>query len=200
MNNISWNFRKKRLLLSLVSKTNILIKLFSDISWLLLGTLLLISVSSCFIFLTHPLAIGFTLITQTILICLVVALSSKLSWFSYILFLIFLGATLVLFIYVAALASNETFKLSFPITGIVIVTLSLAGIFLLFREQSIFIQSSLKDIWLVHDKFSSTHVILSNIYSYYNLFLTGLVILYLLLTLLVVVGISSTFFGPLRLS
>ena len=149
----------------------------------------------------HPLAMGFTLITQTILVCSVVALTSKLAWFSYILFLIFLGATLVLFIYVAALASNETFKLSLSTSILILAAIFPLGFIMGLREQGIFLQRALKDNWLsVIPDLSSAPLVLTNIYNYHNIFLTGLIILYLLLTLLVVVKIRSTFFGPLRLS
>lgn len=169
--------------------------------------LLFISLSLYFIFLKHPLAIGLTLITQTVLVCIAVTLFSRMPWFSYILFLIFLGATLVLFIYVATLASNETFKLSFPIILIALITLlslilfSLLRLTSFFSEHTLFSQNLLKDSWVrTLNETNSTLVTLSRIYRNYNISLTGLIILYLLLTLLVVVKIRSTFFGPLRLS
>ena len=65
-----------------------------------------------FIQIIHPLAIGLISLIQSLLICLITGLISKRFWFSYILFLIFLGGILVLFIYVTSLASNEIFTIS----------------------------------------------------------------------------------------
>ena len=49
---------------------------------------------------------GLTLLIQTILVSIISGLITKTFWFSYILFLVFLGGILVLFIYVTSLASN----------------------------------------------------------------------------------------------
>merc|ERR1712198_806681 len=76
---------------------------------------LITALSLFFTRLSHPLAIGLALLSQTILICLITGLSSSSFWFSYILFLIFLGGILVLFIYVTSLASNEMFTPSITI-------------------------------------------------------------------------------------
>nr|YP_009172214.1 NADH dehydrogenase subunit 6 [Kamimuria chungnanshana]ALF36423.1 NADH dehydrogenase subunit 6 [Kamimuria chungnanshana] len=60
----------------------------------------------------HPLAMGLMLLLQTLLVTLITGFMTQSFWFSYILFLVFLGGLLVLFIYVTSLASNEMFTLS----------------------------------------------------------------------------------------
>nr|QTX96601.1 NADH dehydrogenase subunit 6 [Macrobrachium rosenbergii]UPO69329.1 NADH dehydrogenase subunit 6 [Macrobrachium rosenbergii]WJW63919.1 NADH dehydrogenase subunit 6 [Macrobrachium rosenbergii] len=168
---------------------------------LILSSFLLMSSSICFTRMTHPLAMGLTLILQTILICVSAGLLSKFMWFSYILFLIFLGATLVLFIYVASLASNETFKLSIKMISAFILPLSMALILPLTDQMmtptkdsaELSFLSSLQDI-------QSTQMTISHMYNPTTATLTGMIILYLLLTLIVVVKLSSTFSGPLRTS
>ena len=57
----------------------------------------------------HPLAMSLGLIVQATLIGVVTARLAACPWYSYILFIIFVGALLVLFIYVATLASNDIF-------------------------------------------------------------------------------------------
>jgi len=69
------------------------------------------------------------LILQTLLVALISGLIIDRFWFSYILVLIFLGGILILFIYVAALASNEQINMNPPQTPRII--LILAGLFLL---------------------------------------------------------------------
>ncbi|YP_004221779.1 NADH dehydrogenase subunit 6 (mitochondrion) [Macrobrachium nipponense] len=168
---------------------------------LLLSSLILISTSICFMQMSHPLAMGLTLIFQTMMICVTAGLLSKFMWFSYILFLIFLGATLVLFIYVSSLASNETFKLSTSMTATFLVPLTLLPILPLL-DQMITPTKDLTELSFMSmiQETQSTQMLLSNMYNPTTAALTGMVILYLLLTLIVVVKLTSTFSGPLRTS
>jgi NADH-ubiquinone oxidoreductase chain 6 len=75
-------------------------------------------VSFVFISLTHPITIGLILIGHTVIIGVVTGIISSNFWFSYILFLVFLGGVLVLFIYITRLAANEKFIFSWG--GIVV--------------------------------------------------------------------------------
>ena len=126
---------------------------------------------------------------------------SSFTWISYILFLIFLGATLVLFIYVASLASNEMFKLSYPISIIIILPAVIVVPLLLKDELTLTLKparepSSIAPSQILTDPTFSLRII----YSHSTSFLTSFVILYLLLTLVVIVKVRSSFTGPLRLS
>nr|YP_009424538.1 NADH dehydrogenase subunit 6 [Chlorotocus crassicornis]ASU92684.1 NADH dehydrogenase subunit 6 [Chlorotocus crassicornis] len=160
---------------------------------------LVISIS--FTRMMHPLAMGMTLLTQTVFVCLIAGLLSKHMWFSYILFLIFLGALLVLFIYVASLASNESFSLSIPTTLMVGYSLLTLPMFMLMDPLLPSLKHSVEKSFLCLDQLmQTTQYNLMMIYNPSSMNLTLFIILYLLLTLVVVVKISSTFFGPLRLS
>ena len=162
---------------------------------------MLICSSYLFTRLQHPLAIGLTLIFQTLLICLTSAPSSGFTWISYILFLIFLGATLVLFIYVASLASNEVFNISY-VLGFVLISPILIALPLLLKEELINPLkptgelSSISALEIVDDPTFRLRII----YGPSTSFLTSFVILYLLLTLIVIVKLRASFTGPLRLS
>nr|YP_009128473.1 NADH dehydrogenase subunit 6 [Streptocephalus sirindhornae]AJP09644.1 NADH dehydrogenase subunit 6 [Streptocephalus sirindhornae] len=64
--------------------------------------------TSFMLFLNHPLSFALSLFIQTVAICLIV---SQLSyWIPLVLFLVFLGGILVMFMYVASLSSNEKFN------------------------------------------------------------------------------------------
>nr|YP_009159461.1 NADH dehydrogenase subunit 6 [Macrobrachium bullatum]AKQ09506.1 NADH dehydrogenase subunit 6 [Macrobrachium bullatum] len=168
---------------------------------LLLSSLILMSTSVCFTQMSHPLAMGLALIFQTIMICLTAGLLSKFMWFSYILFLIFLGATLVLFIYVSSLASNETFKLSIKMMATFFAPMALTPILLLSDQLSMPTKDSTELSFLSElQDIQSTQMLLNNMYNPPTASLTGMIILYLLLTLIVVVKLTSTFSGPLRTS
>lgn len=160
---------------------------------------LILILSLLFTRLYHPLSMGLTLLIQTVLISLSAGLITYTYWFSYILFIIFLGGILVLFIYVTSLASNESFSFSYSS--------------LFFSTLLIFILTPLSILWdpLISETItnlplsslvsnSSNVFIIRWIYSTNLINFTLFIILYLLLTLIVVVKISNLFKGPLRLS
>nr|YP_002242163.1 NADH dehydrogenase subunit 6 [Damon diadema]ACI02277.1 NADH dehydrogenase subunit 6 [Damon diadema] len=62
-----------------------------------------------FILFHHPISMILTLTLITLSTALIMTSFSALSWFSYILTLVMIGAMLVVFIYLASMAPNETF-------------------------------------------------------------------------------------------
>nr|YP_009343041.1 NADH dehydrogenase subunit 6 [Cambarus robustus]APS87268.1 NADH dehydrogenase subunit 6 [Cambarus robustus]UZC55681.1 NADH dehydrogenase subunit 6 [Cambarus robustus] len=164
----------------------------------LLPLTLLISI--LFTRLTHPLSMGLTLLTQTLIICISSGLSNNSLWFSYILFLIFLGGMLVLFIYVASLASNEMFEVS-PNTMPLLALLMISVSSLLFFIDPLLIYSkySMSSSSLLFPyKFSNTPFLISTIYNFSSMLFTLFIIMYLLLTLFAVVKIINVYSSPLR--
>nr|BCP51375.1 ND6 [Valvata hokkaidoensis] len=75
-----------------------------------------------------PMTLGGTILFLTFFSCLILAMAS-MSWFSYILFLIYIGGLMVMFIYVCLLSSNYIFiplpQLMFIFIGILSFILSL---------------------------------------------------------------------------
>nr|BBB86770.1 NADH dehydrogenase subunit 6 [Pandalus borealis] len=165
-------------------------------------SLTILTISLLFISVKHPLAAGMALLIQTICICLAAGLQNKDMWFSYILFLIFLGAMLVLFIYVASLASNEAFN--FSMTSAVVKTMTtMIVVFFYFISDPLIMaaKQSIQMSYLTTTTFlSSQQLTLSMVYNPAVMPLTMFIILFLLMTLIVVVKLTCTFFGPLRLS
>nr|YP_009560270.1 NADH dehydrogenase subunit 6 [Oxysarcodexia varia]QAA79181.1 NADH dehydrogenase subunit 6 [Oxysarcodexia varia] len=167
--------------------------------WILLTLLFIFN----FIFLNmkHPLAMGLTLLIQTTLICLTSGLMTKTFWFSYILFLVFLGGMLVLFIYVTSLASNEMFSFSIKlmITAVTIFLLSMT--ILLFIDKNIIMQYAnmeIKSIFNMNSYILENSLSLNKLYNYPTNLLTIMLMNYLLITLIAVVKITKLFKGPLR--
>nr|YP_009123034.1 NADH dehydrogenase subunit 6 [Austropotamobius pallipes]AJK90918.1 NADH dehydrogenase subunit 6 [Austropotamobius pallipes] len=161
---------------------------------------LILFVSILFSQLNHPLSMGLTLFSQTILICLSAGYYSHSFWFSYILFLIFLGGMLVLFIYMTSLASNEMFNPSFNyLYFIFLLTLTLSFTLLFLDPLMIYSNFNLlsSSIMSMH-KFNMTSLLVSTIYNYSPMFFTLFLINYLLLTLFVVVNVINPLSSPLR--
>nr|YP_009509562.1 NADH dehydrogenase subunit 6 [Tubuca polita]AUN44979.1 NADH dehydrogenase subunit 6 [Tubuca polita] len=164
---------------------------------LLLTLPLLLSFSILFTQLSHPLAMGLILLIQTLLISISLGLSSFSFWFSYILFLIFLGGMLVLFIYVASLASNEAFVPSTLYLVIFMLT-TFFSMMLLFIDP-IMTSSSSSLPWSSFSTSTLNPSIIMWIYNTPSMNFTIFIICYLLLMLIIVVKIVNLFKGPLRL-
>nr|YP_010384296.1 NADH dehydrogenase subunit 6 [Odontodactylus havanensis]UGW52150.1 NADH dehydrogenase subunit 6 [Odontodactylus havanensis] len=169
-------------------------------SYILLLYMISMAFSIIFINLAHPLAMGMMLLLQTLAICAITALMNFYVWFSYILFLIFLGGMLVLFIYITSLASNEMFQFSFKIVTLFTTLIGLGLLLLVMDPLLMDFKMASADM---HKYMSSSYdhqvVLISNIYSTNTMKTTLFMILYLLLTLIAVVKITYTFLGPLRL-
>nr|YP_010713317.1 NADH dehydrogenase subunit 6 [Lychas mucronatus]WDA95775.1 NADH dehydrogenase subunit 6 [Lychas mucronatus] len=131
-----------------------------------------------FFFSSHPLVLGSILVGSTVLVCFYVFFVFNVGWFSYILFLVFLGGMLVLFIYVASLASNESLKFDGGYFLLVLLFFGFLGMWM-FQNFSL-------GVWKFYFNFPLSVVVL---------FLG----VYLLFSLVGVVKISGGgAFGPLR--
>nr|YP_010025556.1 NADH dehydrogenase subunit 6 [Sarcophaga pauciseta]QOQ35855.1 NADH dehydrogenase subunit 6 [Sarcophaga pauciseta] len=169
------------------------------IQWTLLTLLFIFNFT--FFNMKHPLAMGLTLLIQTSLICSTTGLITKTFWFSYILFLVFLGGMLVLFIYVTSLASNEMFSFSMKllITTMMIFTLSTTILFFMDKNTLMqFINIETQPIFNLNSYIMENSLPLNKLYNYPTNLLTIMLMNYLLITLIVVVKITKLFKGPLR--
>nr|AMP43700.1 NADH dehydrogenase subunit 6 [Chrysops silvifacies] len=166
--------------------------------------LYMISIISSLTFLqmNHPLAMGLLLLIQTLMICLLTGLFTKTFWFSYILFLIFIGGMLVLFIYVTSLASNEMFSMSMKMTFMMIYFIVLIMMFSLFIDKSMissfFMNNEMNNITQLTSYIMENSISLNKLYNFPTNIITLILINYLLLTLIAVVKITNIFYGPLR--
>nr|YP_010865965.1 NADH dehydrogenase subunit 6 [Dicerapanorpa magna]WGT92198.1 NADH dehydrogenase subunit 6 [Dicerapanorpa magna]WGT92210.1 NADH dehydrogenase subunit 6 [Dicerapanorpa magna]WGT92224.1 NADH dehydrogenase subunit 6 [Dicerapanorpa magna]WGT92237.1 NADH dehydrogenase subunit 6 [Dicerapanorpa magna] len=160
-------------------------------------------ISFIFTQMKHPLAMGLILLIQTLLICLMTGLITKTFWFSYILFLVFLGGMLILFIYMTSLASNEMFTFSSNLMLFIMLMISMSTIILLILDQNIWIFNfmNLDMSTFTNMSFLNMNENSLNLTKLYNLptsFITIMLINYLFLTLIVIVKITNIFYGPLR--
>nr|WPN85783.1 NADH dehydrogenase subunit 6 [Stomorhina sp.] len=167
--------------------------------WILLSLLFIFN----FIFMNmkHPLAMGLTLLIQTTLVCMTTGLMAKSFWFSYILFLVFLGGMLVLFIYVTSLASNEMFTFSIKLMMISMMIFMMLMISLFFMDKNLLIQYKNLEImpmFNLNSYIMENSLSLNKLYNYPTNLLTILLMNYLLITLIAVVKITKLFKGPLR--
>lgn len=127
---------------------------------------------------------------------------AKSFWFSYVLFLIFLGGILVLFIYVTSLASNEIFNFSIKLIIIILIRFILFYIILYFIDKNLIINYIInnenENILIIKSYLIENSLILNKLYNFPINFITIILIIYLFLTLIAVVKITNIFEGPLR--
>nr|YP_009171536.1 NADH dehydrogenase subunit 6 [Comicus campestris]AJW76391.1 NADH dehydrogenase subunit 6 [Comicus campestris] len=161
--------------------------------------------STFFTMMPHPLTLALIIMTQTLLVCIILSALIKSSWFSYM-FFIFLGGMLILLMYVASLSANELMKLpvSFLATCIVLSIMMTISFYCVDFDKFFsninnisFNQDMLSFFWIWTDTPDQT---LSNapLYNKPTKWVTLLLIIYLLISLLVVSDIIDIDEGPLR--
>nr|WAM61647.1 NADH dehydrogenase subunit 6 [Limenitis jina] len=166
-------------------------------------SILLISISILLYFINHPLTMGLLILIQTLFTCLLSGMLINTYWFSYILFLIFLGGLLVLFIYVSSVASNELFKIHLMSKFIFIYIFTILIFSFFFKNNLFWMNFSINDEMI--NFYNSTlffnnelNFNLSKLYNKQNFFMMIMLIIYLFITLIAIVKITNIFFGPLR--
>nr|YP_009485588.1 NADH dehydrogenase subunit 6 [Amblythyreus gestroi]AVZ00724.1 NADH dehydrogenase subunit 6 [Amblythyreus gestroi] len=162
-------------------------------------TMLLLSMtlSLMFIFMKHPLSMGLMLILQTITISLTTGMMMNMFWYSYVLLMIMLSGALVLFMYMASIASNE--KFSTPWMMIIMSTIMLLISLLI---NILVDQMSTSNIWSTKmDNYimNEVTITMSNFFMNYNMMITLFLVSYLFLTMIAITYVVNVFEGPLRM-
>nr|UEK75620.1 NADH dehydrogenase subunit 6 [Epistrophe bashanensis] len=164
--------------------------------------IMILMLAFMFLQMNHPLSMGMMLLIQTVMICCISGLMTKSFWFSYILFLIFIGGMLVLFIYVTSLASNEMFTLSTKMVILLFSTFFIMMVMIIFMDKMFLMYNSLNNemtsISLLNNYIMENTLNLNKLYNYPTNMITLLLINYLLITLIAVVKITKLFYGPIR--
>nr|YP_010728525.1 NADH dehydrogenase subunit 6 [Endochironomus albipennis]WEF49766.1 NADH dehydrogenase subunit 6 [Endochironomus albipennis] len=166
---------------------------------------LLIISSMIFSIMNHPLSIGFMLMIQTMLIVIFSGMMIKSFWFSYSLFLIFLGGMLILFMYMTSIASNEEFKFKINFKNLsfmMIYTLMILMFFIFFNQNFLFFNKinniEILNLETMKMYFLENNFLLNKMYNFPMNLITIMLINYLFLTLIAVVKITNIFEGPMR--
>nr|YP_010167004.1 NADH dehydrogenase subunit 6 [Arctia plantaginis]QRW36446.1 NADH dehydrogenase subunit 6 [Arctia plantaginis] len=170
----------------------------------MLLSFIIIFFSFFMMFLNNPLSMGLMILMQTLMICLISGMLIKTYWFSYILFLIFMGGLLVLFIYVSSIASNELFKTSFNFKIIFSVFFFILIMLQMFYFNNLFwlnfsFNSDMNNLFLFDFFINNENKMnLSKLYNNQTFMIMLMLVIYLFITLIAVVKITNIFYGPLR--
>nr|UPL65426.1 NADH dehydrogenase subunit 6 [Sadoletus valdezi] len=149
------------------------------------------TLSFTFLFLNHPVSMGITIILQALTIAMITGMMAGTFWFSYIIVLIMLSGMLVLFIYMASVASNEKFKTP---TKIIIMTIIMMivgmGLEVMYENSEEYMK--------IMTETNQEKMTLTMLFNSKFMYITISMVLYMFFAMVVVSFIVNIYEGPLR--
>nr|ATD53073.1 NADH dehydrogenase subunit 6 [Paphnutius ruficeps]ATV98866.1 NADH dehydrogenase subunit 6 [Paphnutius sp. EMHAU-15062703] len=156
--------------------------------------------SSLFSAMKHPLSMGFMLLMQTMISCLINGMNNYSYWFSYLLFITFIGGMLVLFIYMASIASNEKFKFSLKLLTLIMIMTPLMFMSMVDIQMTMSININENVNYNLNSKINNKEILsVMKMFNYPTMMITILTIIYLLFTMISIISITNNSEGPLRM-
>nr|YP_009469876.1 NADH dehydrogenase subunit 6 [Matsumurasca onukii]AVF91599.1 NADH dehydrogenase subunit 6 [Matsumurasca onukii] len=151
----------------------------------------MILVSIMINFIKNPMSMGLMLLFQTLMSIIFINLILKSSWFTMITFLMMIGGLLILIMYLSSIASNEKFKLNINLTMILFMLM--------------FMSDEMLSDWVITEnqnlmESSELNISLLKIYNFKSIYVTLMLVIYLLITMVSVSKIVKFFEGPLRMN
>nr|YP_009919199.1 NADH dehydrogenase subunit 6 [Triatoma sanguisuga]QMP96843.1 NADH dehydrogenase subunit 6 [Triatoma sanguisuga] len=160
-------------------------------------SILSVTTSITFLLTKHPLSMGLTLIIQTILVAMMTGLMINMFWFSYILVISMLSGMLVLFIYMASVASNEKFYTTWSM-ALYMMPLTLSAVIFFFLVEQLETKSMCPTM-KKHTLGAEQLISLNKLFNLSNMSITILLVSYLFLTMIAVTYVANIYEGPLRM-
>nr|YP_009467135.1 NADH dehydrogenase subunit 6 [Agramma hupehanum]ARB50128.1 NADH dehydrogenase subunit 6 [Agramma hupehanum] len=159
--------------------------------WMMILCMFIMS-SMTFMFLMNPLSMALMLVMQTLLISMISAVMISSFWYSYMLMLIMISGLLIMFMYMASIASNEKMNFSIKLSTFILmipITMAMFKENLLKTKMFLMQYMSNNQEWIMTKLFNSKFIIPS-LFMIIMLFLMMVIISFL-------VNISE---GPMRKS
>nr|YP_010953283.1 NADH dehydrogenase subunit 6 [Olinga feredayi]WMQ76538.1 NADH dehydrogenase subunit 6 [Olinga feredayi] len=168
---------------------------------------LMVFFSSFLLQINQPMMMTIMLIILALMISLMIGLMNSSFWFSYVMFLIFVGGLFILFIYVSSMASNKFYQLKMNnlIIWMIILLITLIIMLILMKSYSLYLIKTMevKSFWSNFFWFNNemeNNNKLSKIYNKHSSMISLMLMNYLLMALFVCVKITKISQGPLRKS
>nr|UPL65231.1 NADH dehydrogenase subunit 6 [Scantius aegyptius rossii] len=140
----------------------------------------------------HPISMGLLIIAQTMNISLIIGLISGSFWLSYIIIIVMLSGMLVLFIYMASIASNEKFYSNIKFIYLMFISISLGML----------LQWMLEPVLMENTKLQNTNnlemLLMINMINNNKIII--LMVLYLFFSMFIISSIVNVSEGPLRVN
>nr|YP_010586326.1 NADH dehydrogenase subunit 6 [Lepidostoma inops]UZZ44101.1 NADH dehydrogenase subunit 6 [Lepidostoma inops] len=150
---------------------------------------------------SHPFVITLSMIIQTFLFSLLIGISNFSFWLTYLMFLIFIGGLLILFIYISSLTPNKIFY--FNKIKMLILFNSIIALFFFSKINMHFLNMEMLNFdnlnnFLFFKNFENS-IYLTNLFNNNELYLSLILMFFLLFTLIISIKISNFFSGPMRI-
>nr|YP_004935642.1 NADH dehydrogenase subunit 6 [Alloeorhynchus bakeri]ADI75229.1 NADH dehydrogenase subunit 6 [Alloeorhynchus bakeri] len=158
--------------------------------------MMLILTSMLLPLLKHPLSMGLIIILQTLITAMITGQMINMFWFSYILMLTMTSGMLVLFIYMASMASNEKFK-SMKMSVLSLI-LMLLPFMIMINYKEFFMINLFNNKYMTLYLNYEQSMIVTSLFNKQALMITIMLVMYLFYSLISVSWIVNVFEGPLR--
>nr|AWN56309.1 NADH dehydrogenase subunit 6 [Neomegalotomus parvus] len=152
----------------------------------------LLSLSLTLMWLNHPISMGIMIISLTIFSALITGLHLGTFWYSYIIMITMLSGMLVLFIYMASVASNEKFKTPVKLISLSMIII-IMGVILFIKYENFYLENNELSI-------NKEMISLNFLFNNKHKLLTIMLVLYLLFTMMIISFIVNITEGPLRIN
>nr|UCU06890.1 NADH dehydrogenase subunit 6 [Potamometra linnavuorii] len=152
---------------------------------------IIMTMSTSMIMMKHPLSMGFSIIMLTMLIAIMMNMMIKYSWYSYILVLVMLGGMLVLFMYMASIASNEIMKFSLKILLLMMTMFIMSNLLINLEVETM----ASPNMYFIENQ---NNMSMMKLFNSKTSIITILLATYLLITMIYVIFITNMFEGPMR--
>nr|YP_010222677.1 NADH dehydrogenase subunit 6 [Urolabida histrionica]UCC46140.1 NADH dehydrogenase subunit 6 [Urolabida histrionica] len=149
--------------------------------------MIMLVMSITFMILKHPLSMSSVLIMQTLTIAMITGLLMGTFMMSYIIMIVMISGMLVLFIYMSSVASNEKFKSNIKLIMIPLIATPTGWIIDTYSNTSF------------NNLIPSEPMITIKMYNSPIMLLTGMLIIYLFVSMVAVSNIVNISKGPLRM-
>nr|ATD53009.1 NADH dehydrogenase subunit 6 [Psammotettix sp. EMHAU-2015-Zz053036] len=148
-----------------------------------------VTIYSIIPFMKTPMSMGILLLTQTMISTLILSKVLKSSWMSMVIFLMFVGGLLILFMYMSSIASNEKFSPNLSMYFFMMIMIMLP-------MEELLTENINMDNLLLYSNNES--ISLMKIYNKKTFMITMVMFMYMFLTMIVVTKIIKIHKGPLR--
>nr|YP_010586222.1 NADH dehydrogenase subunit 6 [Gumaga orientalis]UZZ43984.1 NADH dehydrogenase subunit 6 [Gumaga orientalis] len=152
----------------------------------------------------QPLTMVMNLILISLLICMMLGTMNKSFWFSFIMFLIFIGGLLILFIYISSLNSNKFYQFNFKKMLFMMIMIMLMMLTIMIMKNyhmqifdNIEINKFNSYFWMLNYEYENNNE-LNKLYNKNSMMISVMLMNYLLFVLIVCVKITNFYYGPLR--
>nr|YP_009643412.1 NADH dehydrogenase subunit 6 [Physopelta slanbuschii]APO08829.1 NADH dehydrogenase subunit 6 [Physopelta slanbuschii] len=154
----------------------------------MMSMLIMNMISLTMMFLKHPLSMSIAIILQTVNIAMMSGMMLGSFMMSYIIMIIMLSGMLVLFIYMASIASNEKFNLSLKI--IFFITIMMITTMMITKNFNIEFSKTMN--------MNIEKIMLTIMFNNKNMII--MLVMYLLFSMITISTIVNITEGPLRVS